>query len=63
MLFFIIFSQYQKALEAKLQGLFAVVYYTIPRTTGELQPLRTKEKATINYTIPRTTGELQQKQQ
>ena len=33
--------------------------YTIPRTTGELQPNLSAVNQQSNYTIPRTTGELQ----
>ena len=35
------------------------VNYTIPRTTGELQPHFPPFLCPYNYTIPRTTGELQ----
>ena len=36
------------------------VYYTIPRTTRELQPFSIPPPNFENYTIPRTTRELQQ---
>ena len=38
----------------------SVVYYTIPRTTRELQLDHSDTTSTLNYTIPRTTRELQQ---
>ena len=45
--------------KALISGPFSVVYYTIPRTTRELQRIRGNGFFRGNYTISRTTREQQ----